>query len=353
MEKSLRWYILSLKLHMKKKMYYFQMLVMVLVLLLVYKIQMPKLNTVEVGVCFSESATGKEIYESLKDAEDVFEYKQYTDKEHLETDVLAGQIESGFVFTKQFDTGIQNGEMKDTILFYSTPFSMKAEVLKEAIYAATFEYISDALLLEIDEEQYGNTDELRRERLSLLNDWYLESDALFELEIVEVPIEKQAGDSKEETPGIFDAKTYPIQGIAGVLVFLTLYLAYSKKWESENKAVLKALPKGDRNLYMAAVMLAGVTFPAMIATIFSITISTSRGMLTEIIAMIVLIIISTIWIMLLGKWIQNYMTYIGSGVAILLANLICCPIFVDIAVFVPAMKYIRMLLPMGWFFLWK
>lgn len=349
MEKSLRWYILSLKLHMKKKMYYFQMLVMVLVLLLVYKIQMPKLNTVEVGVCFSESATGKEIYESLKDAEDVFEYKQYTDKEQLETDVLAGQIESGFVFTKQFDTGIQNGEMKDTILFYSTPFSMKAEVLKEAIYAATFEYISDALLLEIDEEQYGNTDELRRERLSLLNDWYLESDALFELEIVEVPIEKQA----ENNAGVFNTKTYPIQGTAGVLVLLIMYLAYSKKWENESRAVLKALPQRDRNVYMAAVIFAGVTFPAIIATIFSIMIPETRGVLTEIIAMIVLIVISTIWIMLLGKVIKNYMTYIGSGVAILLANIICCPIFVDLAVFVPAIKYIRMLLPMGWFFLLK
>lgn len=349
MEKSLRWYILSLKLHMKKKMYYFQMLVMVLVLLLVYKIQMPKLNTVEVGVCFSESATGKEIYESLKDAEDVFEYKQYTDKEHLETDVLAGQIESGFVFTKQFDTGIQNGEMKDTILFYSTPFSMKAEVLKEAIYAATFEYISDALLLEIDEEQYGNTDELRRERLSLLNDWYLKSDALFELEIVEVPIEKQA----ENNAGVFNTKTYPIQGTAGVLVLLIMYLAYSKKWENESRAVLKALPQRDRNVYMAAVIFAGVTFPAIIATIFSIMIPETRGVLTEIIAMIVLIVISTIWIMLLGKVIKNYMTYIGSGVAILLANIICCPIFVDLAVFVPAIKYIRMLLPMGWFFLLK
>lgn len=349
MEKSIRWYILSLKLHMKKKMYYFQMLVMVLVLLLVYKIQMPKLNTVEVGVCFSESATGKEIYESLKDAEDVFEYKQYTDKEHLETDVLAGQIESGFVFTKQFDTGIQNGEMKDTILFYSTPFSMKAEVLKEAIYAATFEYISDALLLEIDEEQYGNTDELRRERLLLLNDWYLESDALFELEIVEVPIEKQA----ENNAGVFNTKTYPIQGTAGVLVLLIMYLAYSKKWENESRAVLKALPQRDRNVYMSAVIFAGVTFPAIIATIFSIMIPETRGVLTEIIAMIVLIVISTIWIMLLGKVIKNYMTYIGSGVAILLANIICCPIFVDLAVFVPAIKYIRMLLPMGWFFLLK
>ena len=349
MEKSIRWYILSLKLHMKKKMYYFQMLVMVLVLLLVYKIQMPKLNTVEVGVCFSESATGKEIYESLKDAEDVFEYKQYTDKEQLETDVLAGQLESGFVFTKQFDTGIQNGEMKDTILFYSTPFSMKAEVLKEAIYAATFEYISDALLLEIDEEQYGNTDELRRERLSLLNDWYLESDALFELEIVEVPIEKQA----ENNAGVFNTKTYPIQGTAGVLVLLIMYLAYSKKWENESRAVLKALPQRDRNVYMAAVIFAGVTFPAIIATVFSIMIPETRGVLTEIIAMIVLIVISTIWIMLLGKVIKNYMTYIGSGVAILLANIICCPIFVDLAVFVPAIKYIRMLLPMGWFFLLK
>ena len=104
---------------------------------------------------------------------------------------------------------------------------------------------------------------------------------------------------------------------------------------------------------MAAVIFAGVTFPAIIATIFSIMIPETRGVLTEIIAMIVLIVISTIWIMLLGKVIKNYMTYIGSGVAILLANIICCPIFVDLAVFVPAIKYIRMLLPMGWFFLLK
>ena len=351
MEKGITWYLLSLKLYMKKKMYYFQLLVMLLVLFLIYKIQLPELNTVAVGVCYEDSTLGKEIYETLEKSDSVFEYSMYLNADELQRDVLGGKLEGGFVFTELFDEGIKTGETKDTILFYSTPFSMKAEVLKETIYAAVFESISETMLLEIDKEQYGEADEYRSQRIAELNTWYLESDALFKLEIVEVPIESKESEHEKQQKSMFHSKTYPIQGTAGLLTFLIMYLAYSQKWEIGNRAVLKALSRKEQIMYMAISVMAAATIPSIISMGISVFAQETRGILIEIVTMMVLMLVSVIWINLLGKIIKNYMTYIGCGLAILLANAVLCPIFIDLSVFVPAIKYIRILLPLGWYFL--
>lgn len=351
MEKSITWYLLSLKLYMKKKMYYFQLLAMLLVLFLIYKIQMPELNTVAVGVCYEDSTLGKEIYETLDESDSAFEYSVYVNVDELRRDVLGGKLEGGFVFTELFDEGVKTGETKDTILFYSTPFSMKAEVLKETVYAAVFESISETLLLEIDKEQYGEADAYRSQRVAELNKWYLESDALFKLEIVEVPTESKESEQEIQQKSLFQAKTYPIQGTAGLLTFLIMYLAYSQRWEVGSRAVLKALSRKDQVMYMAISVLAAATIPAILSMGIAVFAQETRGMLIEMITMIILILVSIIWITLLGKIIKNYMTYIGCGLAVLLANAVLCPIFIDLSVFVPAIKYVRMMLPLGWYFL--
>lgn len=342
MERCLTWYLLSLKIFTKKKIYYLQLLMILLVVFIVYKIQIPQFDTVKVGVCYSDSSFGKEIFKTLEESDGVFRYITYLDTEQLKVDVFDGQLEGGFVFTDLFDKGIVNGETKDTVLFYSTPFSMKAEVLKETVYTAIFNYISEQILIEVDEEQYGNSDDERRKRLLELNTWYLESDSLFKLEIEEVIV-------RERENLLYTAETYPIRGTAGLLVFLIMYLAHGRKWEADSKAVLNALSHKDRILYMAMVMLGSATIPSIMVVGFLTGLAESGGIIFEIMKMIMLIVISILWITILDRIIRNYTTYMSSVVAILLVNVFCCPIFVDLATIVPAMKYVRMVLPLGWY----
>lgn len=348
MEKCLTWYVLSLKLYIKKKMYYFQLLTMFVVAFLVYKIQLPDFDTVLVGVVCEDSQIGSQIFENLEKADGVFRYRSYADDEKLKQDVLAGQLEAGLIFTEEFDEGIQTGKKGDTILFYATPFSVKSEVLKETVYAKVFPYISETLLQQIDEDVYGNAESARLERLSQLNNWYLESDALFKIEIVEVPVEDQHMAHEETLSG---SQVFPIQGTIGLFLFFIMYLAYSKKWEGTNQGVLKALTKKHQSLYMSMQLLASATVPAVLGILFITSVATSRGFGKEFALMLLFIVVAAVWFDLLGKVIKNYMTYLGCGLAILLANIFLCPIFLDISAMIPAIRYIRLMFPMGWYFL--
>lgn len=330
-------------------MYFFQLLMILLVIFIVYKIQLPQFDTVKVGICYSDSPLGKNIFETLVESEGIFTYITYLDTEQLKADVLGGELEAGFIFTDRFDKGIASGDTKETVSFYSTPFSKKSEVLKETVYTAIFNYISEQILIEVDEEQYGNSNDERRKRLLEINTWYLESDTLFKLEIKEVSVKDKNTTGEERDSLLNTEETNPIRGIAGLLLFLIMHLSFGRKWEADSKALLKALSPKDRILYMAMIMLASVTIPSIMVVGFLAGLPQSAGVIFEIAKMTMLIVMSIVWITLLDRIVRNYTTYMGSVVAILLVNVFCCPIVVDLATIIPAMKYIRMLLPLGWY----
>jgi len=348
MEKCLTWYVLSLKLYIKKKMYYFQLLTMFVVVFLVYKIQLPDFDTVTVGVSCEESLMGEDIFKNLEKTKGVFRYQRSEDREQLKQDVLAGRLEAGMIFTEAFDKGMETGKNSDTVLLYTTPFSVKSEVLKETVYTEIFPYISDLLLQQIDEEIYGHTDEERLERLSQLNHWYLDSDALFKLEIMEVPVETQQASDTDIT---LDTPVYPVQGTVGLFLFFILYLAYSKKWEESSRGLLKALTKRNQSLYMSMQLIASATIPAALGLLAINGMDVSRGFGKECILMLLFIVMTVVWLDLLGKLLKDYMTYLGCGLAILLANIFLCPVFLDISSMIPSVRYIRLLFPLGWYFL--
>ena len=54
-----------------------------------------------------------------------------------------------------------------------------------------------------------------------------------------------------------------------------------------------------------------------------------------------------VWIWIVGKWIQNLTGFTSSIFLLVLINLLFCPVFVDIAAYIPALKFVRYFFPVG------
>ena len=63
--------------------------------------------------------------------------------------------------------------------------------------------------------------------------------------------------------------------------------------------------------------------------------------------MILLLAACIMWIWIVGKWIQNLTGFTSSIFLLVLINLVFCPIFVDIAAYIPALKFVRYFFPVG------
>ena len=94
-------------------------------------------------------------------------------------------------------------------------------------------------------------------------------------------------------------------------------------------------------------LLAARPVPAVAGLVLLLCSGESRGLLREISAMILLLAACIVWIWIVGKWIQNLTSFTSHMFLLVLINLVFCPVLVDIAAFIPALKFVRYLCPVG------
>lgn len=345
MKKYIMWLYLSIKLCFKDKMYYFLLLSMFILFLMVLMVEIPRYDSLTIGLCYEDSECGEEVADNLEDSEEAFSFKEYRSREELERAILGGRLECGFVFTDEFDDGLEDGDVDETVLCLSTPFSLTTEVAKEVVFAAVLDVYSDFLLEEIDRELYGSSERERLELLYRTKDEYLDSEHIFSFSYVETDVTGVVTDADEKVA----KKISPLRGTIGLFIILMLYFSYAKKWEPDRKILLKALSKMQQCTFMTIYMVAGILAPMVMGILFAMFAPEHPALWMETVRMMVLIFTSMLWIHLAGAWIRNYLTYISFGLTILLLNAIICPVYMDLAVFVPAIEYLRWLMPLSWY----
>lgn len=94
-------------------------------------------------------------------------------------------------------------------------------------------------------------------------------------------------------------------------------------------------------------LLAAGTVPAVAGLVLLLCSRESRGLLREISAMLLLLAACIVWIWIVGKWIQNLTSFTSHMFLLVLINLVFCPVLVDIAAYIPALKFVRYFFPVG------
>lgn len=412
------YYKLQLKLWLKHRICWLQILFLVLLLLVIGGIHVPDAKNSRIGLTGVTSGITQTVADRLLQKSDVYQFTTYEDTEQLEEAVRSGELECGFVFAEDFEKQYEKGSFEDSITYVYTPFTTKGMAVKETVYGTVLELYGEKLLQQNQETIVGQSSEEASTMLAERYEYYLNSDAIFHTEVIYV--ETDAGmesDLRRAEPGS-DGQNgdadWPeigkpnhnqnhnqnsnqnsnqnhnqnsnqnrnhnriagqpadmenlIRGVISCMIFLTVYLSGASCKEEKNQHFLSILEKGKRHSYECAGMLAAVTPMMLVGTGLScLTIlqsemldaasgagfvtATEIGMVivTEILQMLLLIVVSILFTACTMCIWKKDMGMLSALPVLILLQIIICPVIIDMAVYVPAVKYIRYLCPIAYY----
>lgn len=404
------YYKLQLKLWLKYRICWLQILFLVLLLLVIGGIHIPDTKNSSIGLAGVTSGITQTIADRLMQKRDVYQFTTYEGTEELEQAVEAGELECGFVFDKEFAKQYEEGSFTDSITYVYTPFTTKGMAVRETVYGTVLELYGEKLLQQNQETIVGQSSEEISAMLADRYEYYLNSDAIFHTEVIYV--ETDAGmesDLRRAEPGS-DGQNgdadWPeigktnhnqnhnqnsnqnsnqnrnqnriagqpadmenlIRGVISCMIFLTVYLSGASCKEEKNQHFLSILEKGKRRSYECAGMLAAATPMMLVGTGLScLTIlqsemldaasgagfvtATGIGMVivTELLQMLLLIVVSILFTACTMCIWKKDMGMLSALPVLILLQIIICPVIIDMAVYVPAVKYIRYLCPIAYY----
>lgn len=400
------YYRLQLKLWLKHRICWLQILFLVLLLLVIGGIHIPDTKNSSIGLAGVTSGITQTIADHLMQKRDVYQFTTYEGTEELEQAVEAGELECGFVFDKEFAKQYEEGSFTDSITYVYTPFTTKGMAVRETVYGTVLELYGEKLLQQNQETIVGQSSEEISAMLADRYEYFLNSDEIFHTEVIYV--ETDAGmerDLRRAEPGSDgqngDADWLEIgkpnrnqnhnqnsnqnrnhnriagqpadmenliRGVISCMIFLTVYLSGASCKEEKNQRFLSILEKGKRHSYECAGMLAAVTPMMLVGTGLScLTIlqsemldaasgagfvtATGIGMVivTEILQMLLLIVVSILFTACTMCIWKKDMGMLSALPVLILLQIIICPVIFDMAVYVPAVKYIRYLCPIAYY----
>ena len=339
MEKYITWYRLLLKSWMKKKSSWLQLVGMVLVVVLVAGIRVPDTNNTVIGLCNKDGDFAEDVIENLQNRESVFQFNAYTDENEMREAVIRGELESGFVFQKGFEKALEQGKPKNLITFLTTPLTTKGAVAKETVFAAFLERYSQEILLGQEEQVFGEKSEEISKTLLEKNQKYLAGDELFRIDFEEVTA--NAGESEKKT------ETFPVRGMIVLLIFVMILIDHGKKFEQKDCSVEKALTGREKIGFEFLRYISAATIPALAGIVLLVGTGNAVFFIKEVLGMMLFIAILGAWMVLVGRLFRNGTTYASWIMTLVVGNLLLCPIFVNAAEYVPALRYINCVFPVG------
>lgn len=339
MEKYITWYRLLLKTWIKKKSSWLQLLILIVLVLFAAQVKLPDIKNTTIGICNCDGAFAEDIMQKLEERESVFTFQRFSDREAMQEAVIRGRLEAGFVFEKGLEENIKNQKKHRDITCMLTPLTTKAEVAGETVYAAFLERYSEELLIRKEQQVFGKNSSDISEMLLKRNEDYLRGDEVFQINFEETAVNQE---QKAQ-----NAEIFPVRGLAALLIFVIILLEHGKKFEQRACCVEKALPPGDKACFEWIRYLAGSTIPAAAVLLMMAYIGSWTGILRETAGMFLLVTTSAFWMSFTGRLFRSRTAYASWIMTLAAANLFLCPIFVNVAEYVPAVRYVSCIFPVG------
>lgn len=142
----LTWFWLSCKRQLKH-LFFVAALILVPVCLYAFTlIEERDSGKILIGVYSEDREFVPEIFEALLSQSGMFEFYICESEELLKDDVASRKAECGYVFKEGLKEKLDERDFKRSILVYSAPSTMTAELSQEVVFAAMFEVYGEYLL---------------------------------------------------------------------------------------------------------------------------------------------------------------------------------------------------------------
>lgn len=343
MEQYITWYTLQLKAWLMRKNSWFMLIGILLVIVLVSQIHLPSVENIKVGILPADDIYSQKMVNALDSMDSVFEFISFEDQEELINEIVAGNLECGFVLDEEFEKHVQDDDLRDIMTYICTPMTAKGEIVKEAVYAAFLQVYGEEILVDNEKSVFGRENGAITNMLLEEYHMNLENSRLLEMNTEIVEVKNDAGESKDKFP------VFPVQGLAGTLFFLMLWLECGRKFEKTGSSVYAALDRQKRTIFEYCGYLAAATVPAVVIVLMIEILGKSRGTIEELLAMVIFVFMSCLWILFVGKSFKSSTSFISWAMTIVLVQVLICPVFVDLGEYFPALVYIRKVFPLNWY----
>lgn len=338
MQKGLVWFAILLKENLKKGTTWLAAAAMLFLLCIVSGIRLPEMDNVSVGLCAGQNVQDCGILTELQSDFGAFQYVEYTDEEQMYQDVQSGKLECAFLLDEQFEQKVELGNLRDCVFYISSPYTTRGEVAKEAFFAAFFRSYSRKLLERNEAEIFVEHSSNRLEEMEKENEKFLQSD-FFRMDVVEI--------EQDVSPEMKTGNCYPVQGIFGLFLLGFMYFANARQYEPKGKWVKCYFSGREGFLFSTLGTYAAATLPALVGIIFMLTIPVSRGWTVELLRLVLLVLTGAPWIVIYTKLSRSMEAFAANGLILFLAGALLYPIFWDIASWIPIVRYLRYLTPLG------
>lgn len=339
MRKVIIWYGLLLKRNTKQITAWLMTAALILLMLVVQGIHMPSVKTMMIGLfCEQDGNIEKILCEDLENSHSQFTFVTYQDKEQMYQDVQSGKMECGFLIQGNFTKRVLQNNWRKCVTFIANPFTTKGEVAKETFFAAFFKEYSGQLLAQSEKEIFTQQDQKRLAKMKQASDDFLQSD-FFYTDIVPVDTKVR----KEQN----DHGTYPVQGIFAVFLLGMMYFANAKRYEPKGAWVQHAFTNRERFEFACVQELAAVTLPAVAGFVLLLTTPQARSLWQELLLFAIFLAYAIIWTALYAKIPGSTEGFLAYGIVMMVIAAIMCPVFWDAGAYIPVMRYLKYLIPVG------
>lgn len=340
MEKYVIWYALLSRARMKKLTFWLMLLGMAGVVLLIGKSVLPQNTNTKIGIYCEDDDFLETMLQNLEKNESIFSFEKMESEEELKKVVISGQLECGFLIDDNIERKMERGSLEEAVICYRSSFSNKTEVAKETFFAAFFECYSEILLKNSASELIGEEGQEALETLLTANQEYLDGKDVFYIE-KEVVGEAQSVKTDEKEI------VFPVRGTIGLFIFMTVLLIYGEGIQTEKNSFRKYLPGSQKVIFSFLDCMAGAMAEIAFGIVLMKVMNVAENIGIEIIMLLFLVTFSFVWSCLLGIFLKKEDTYMGWMFGVLLLNAVVCPVFFDMAEYIPAVKMLRCFLPLG------
>ncbi len=384
------WYTIHLKAWLLRKNSWYTLAVMVILLGCIACVHIPKRSEQMqvIGMYTANDQMAEKILQHCMEDSQVFRFVSYDSKMKLENDVMSGNIVGGCVFDDAFSKHIEDDNIRKQVTCLTASGSSEIFALKETIYAAFFEVYSSTFLGKQSIYVFDDTvDEAESEVNQTLTqnfEKYIAQDALFHVVYEEVslgndedvykdeeaysdeltqdnadgyndkPTQDNVNVNKDKSDDISEMKEvsgiYPLQGVSALFLFIMAWMCMGKKLEKTSMGLFGVLNRRSQMAYTTVQALAELTIPSVCALIIVLLSGqNSRGMLLECAWMLIFICICSVWTAFVGQLIHTVTAWSGWVLTLCLVQVLICPVFFNLSQYIPAVKYLKYLLPVGWY----
>lgn len=308
MQKRINWYLLLLKEQLQRRATWVLLIVMLFLLAVISKIQIPTVSNCKVGICRESSDDGEQMVQYLESSGGMFHYLMYDDVKQMKRDVRSGKLECAFFIQHSMKRVLEGKNLHPCVQYITNPYTTKGEIAKEAFFAAFLNVYSDRILKDCEKEIFGDADAVRQNKILASSEAFLEDD-FFQKDVVYVDTAKKGQH--------FLRQRDPLCGILGLFLLAIMYFSQGRIYESRGKWIGCILPGREKFRLQVLQAYAAVTIPAVAGEIFLLFLNGKQGM-QSLPGMFVFLLTGGWWIALYAKLSHCAESFVANGIVLIL-----------------------------------